>query len=142
YASAGEIDTLKKRRHIGMNGNAARGLPTSSHIPLSHLLIRNSNGKMEKLIVDPSKRRLFSDVATLVLEGVPWTRIERELWARYRHGKNGEPYKPGYMKHVLHNPYFWGHIARWYSSPKHPNGKAAGAWIWDENESLPEGVAI
>jgi hypothetical protein len=46
------------------------------------------------------------------------------------------------MKNVIHNPYFWGHIGRWYHSPKHPNGCATGAWLWDENEPMPEGVSI
>ena len=94
YKSAGEIDRLMDARDKAMTGRAGRGLPTTSRVAFSHKLIRDpESGKAVKLVVDESKRRLWDDLATVILEGVAWDKIEVELFNRYGHANSeGEPY--------------------------------------------------
>ena len=52
---------------------------------MSHKLIRDDRGQALRLEVDESKRRLWADLAALILEGVGWHRIEHELYERFGH---------------------------------------------------------
>lgn len=72
YKSAGEIDRFVRERDAAMDARAAKGLPVSSRVIFSHKVIRDPNsGKAIRLEVDESKRRLWDDLAILILEGLP-----------------------------------------------------------------------
>ncbi|HRL11423.1 MAG TPA: recombinase family protein [Aggregatilineales bacterium] len=144
YKAAGDIDRLVKARDKSMTARAARGLPTSSRIPMSHRMVRDqSTGRAVRLQVNEAQRRLWTDLAELILEGVAWYSIEDELYTRYGHVReDGERYYSGYMYRLLMKPIFWGHIARNHYSSNAPNGYKGGAWIYDENEPMPAGATI
>ncbi len=144
YKSAGDIDRLIKQRDVAMTGRAQRGLPVSSRIPMSHKLIRDQvTGKALRLEVNEDLRRLWDDLAVLILEGIAWDKIEFELFNRYGHvDKNGDSYYPNYMYKLIMKPFFWGHIARYHHSPRSKNGYRLGSWIYEIGEPIPEGALI
>ncbi|HML22573.1 MAG TPA: recombinase family protein [Aggregatilinea sp.] len=144
YKSAGEIDRLVDARDKAMDKRAERGLPVSSRVPISHIVQRDPRtGKSLRLEVDESKRRLWDDLATLVLEGVAWDSIESELFKRYGYvNENGEPYYPNFMYRLIMKPLFWGHIARHHNSAESKNGYKYGPWIYDESAPIPQGVLM
>ncbi|MBZ0275370.1 MAG: recombinase family protein, partial [Anaerolineae bacterium] len=99
YKAAGDIDRLVKARDRAITARAQRGLPITSRIPMSHQVVRDqTTGKAICLQVNEDKRRLWTDLAELILEGVAWFSIEDELFNRYGHVRdNGERYYPGYL---------------------------------------------
>ncbi len=144
YKSAGEIDRFVAERDKAMTARAERGLPISSRIPISHKIIRDAKtGKAIRLEIDESKRRLWDDLATVVLEGIAWDTIEVELFNRYGHvNDQGEKYYPNFMYRLIMKPIFWGHMARHHNSAGSKNGYKYGRWIYDESEPGPDGAMI
>jgi DNA invertase Pin-like site-specific DNA recombinase len=144
YKAAGDIDRLVKVRDEAMSARAKRGLPISSRVPISHKVLRDpQSGKALRLEVDENKRRLWDDLALVILEGVGWDSIELALYNRYGHvNAKGDPYYPNYMYRLIMKPLFWGHIARYHNSAESKNGFRYGQWIYDETAPLPEGVVI
>ncbi len=144
YKAAGDIDRLVKARDRAMTARAKRGLPITSRIPISHQAVRDqATGKTLCLKVNEDKRRLWTDLAELILEGVAWYSIEDELYERFGHvNDNGKKYYAGYMYRLIMKPLFWGHIARYYNSATAKNGFKYGAWIYDEDVPMPEGAVI
>jgi hypothetical protein len=137
-----QLDQFKERRHFGMNKRAEKGLPTSSGVHTSHKLIRDERGKASRLAVDETKRRLFDDLATLILEGVAWLKMPMALYQLGHAKSNGKPYTQAAMYSLVMHPVFWGHSARFFSEKKFANGYKRDLWVFDENEPLPEGVKI
>ncbi len=144
YKAAGEIDRLVDARDRAMTARAARGLPTSNQVPFSHQLIRDPRtGKALRLEVDESKRRLWDDLATIILDGVAWDKIEVKLFEQYGHANDkGERYYTFCMYRLLMKPLFWGHMARFHAGVSSKNGYKFGRWIYDESEPVPDGVVI
>ncbi len=144
YKAAGDIDRLVKARDRAMTARAQRGLPITSRVPMSHVVVRDqTTGKALCLEVNEDKRRLWTDLAELILEGVSWYSIEEQLYERYGHvNDKGEKYYPGYMYRLLMKPIFWGHLARNHASANAKNGYKTGYWVYDENEPIPEGATI
>lgn len=143
-AAVGEVERLVKNRRAAMFKRAENGLPTSSGVSMSHMLIRDELGKPIKQVVDESKRRLFDDLATLILEGIGWRQIEKELYARYGHvNGRGERWAQSRMYTMITNPSFWGHSARHYRL-KERKGTFAwiGDWIFEAGHEIPAGVTI
>lgn len=144
YKAAGDIDRLVKARNDAFTARAQRGLPVSSRIPMSHTLIRDPvNGRAVRLEVNEERRRLWDDLAQLILEGVAWERIEQELYNRFGHVMdNGKPFYAHYMYRLIMKPLFWGHTARNHNSETSKNGHKFGGWIYDESEAIPEGATV
>ncbi len=144
FKAAGEIDRLVKARDTAMTDLARRGLPITSRIPMSHRVIRDEKtGKAIRLVVDEQKRRLWDDLAALVLEGVAWDSIEVELYKRYGHvNDKGDVFYPNQMYRLIMKPLFWGHMARFHNSKDAENGFRYGRWIYDLSESIPDGALI
>jgi hypothetical protein len=117
-----------------MDKRLERGLSMNA-IPMSHRLIFDERGKPSRLELDHTKERLWQDLASLLLEGVSWENIGRELYTRFGHIRNSKPYASRTLHRLVHNPYFWGHAARHYE------GKM-GIWVFDENAPIPEGVKV
>lgn len=143
FSAAGEVDRLVRGRRIAMDARARKGLPTSSSIIGSHKVIRDELGHAIKTVVDESKRRLWNDLASLLLEGVGWREIELELFKRFGHvADNGKPYRRLYMYGIVNHPTFWGHTARFFRDGKFPNGTKTDLWVFDKSVPVPEGVQI
>jgi DNA invertase Pin-like site-specific DNA recombinase len=144
YKAAGAVDNLVQARKIAMDNLAKRGLPTSSVVLMSHYVARDEKGRATGLKLDESKRQLWSDLAELVLEGIPWREIEIELFRRYGHANHlGEPFHRGKFNKVVNTPTFWGHSARFHRS-NHKGEKKwkIGEWVYEPGHPIPEGVAI
>lgn len=144
FKAAGEIDRLVRARRSAMTDLARRGLPITSRIPMSHRVIRDQKtGKAVQMVVDESKRRLWDDLAELILEGIGWDRIETELYKRFGHAdEKGKPYRAAHMYRLIMKPLFWGHMARFHCSKDAANGYRRGRWIYDASEPIPEGAII
>jgi hypothetical protein len=144
YKAAGDIDRLVKARDKAITALAQRGLPISSRIPISHKVIRDpKTGKAVCLQIDEDRRRLWNDLAELVLEGVAWHNMEVALFKRFGHTNDkGNAYYPNYFYRLIMKPLFWGHMARHHNSATSKNGYRYGRWIWDENEAPPKGATI
>lgn len=142
YRAASDVDRLVKYRREAMNKRAEKGLPTSARIVESHRLIRDETGKAVKLVVDETKRRLWNDIATLLLEGVGFAQMERELYRRFGHvNDDGKPYRMHFVYGIIKNPSFWGHSSRYYSRAGRHLLRGA-TWVYDPSEPLPEGVMM
>jgi hypothetical protein len=114
YKSASSIDFLINAHRVAMDSAAQRGLPSSSSKVLSHIIVRNEAGKRLRLEVDESKRRLFDDLAALLLQDVSWSKLENKLYSEYGHVNpdTGKPYGARTMYTAVYNPYFWGNSGR------------------------------
>jgi DNA invertase Pin-like site-specific DNA recombinase len=136
YASSSEIDKLIAAREMGLDKRVARGLP-ANHIPLSHMAVRDKSGKILRIEVDESKRRLFDDLAALLLEGVGWGDIERELYGRFGHinPATGRMYAIHTFYVRIMSPSWWGNASRHH---RHKTGE----WIFDAACPAPSRVVI
>lgn len=143
YSSASHVDGLIKKGKATKTLRTSQGLPTAAHPPFSHIILRDpNNGKRIGIEVDESKRRLFDDVATLVIEGHGWDGFEKELYRRFGHvdPRTGKPFKYQFFYRLLRNPWFWGNAARNYNAPI--TGMKLDIWAFDETIPTPEGVMI
>lgn len=143
YMAASYIDHLIKGQKKTKTERSSRGIPTGARVVFSHSAVRNEYGKLLSIVVDESKRRLFDDVKTLLLEGVGWKFLETVLYERYGHARSdGTPFKRFFFYHLLHNPWFWGHGARFYKNIDLPNGQKTDMWVFDTDAPVPEGVQV
>ena len=145
FAAASEVDRLSKgARETKLKNVREKGLLGSGKPPISHKWVRNEVGKVVRLEMDESKRRLWDDLATVFLEGVSYRHIERELYERYGHidERTGKPFKKYFFYHLLYCPYFWGNAAYSYQGVTTKNGQKVGAWMYDPSCPAPEGVQI
>lgn len=142
YRDASEIDELVKKRAMGIRRRVSRGLPPSGRVPFSHRLVRNpTTGKDERVEVRAELRPLFRDVAELLLDGVAYDQLSKELYDRFGYvGDNGKPYPYTKFNHVLFSAPFWGHqVIRWKSKVV---AWASGVWIFDPSVAPPDGVEM
>lgn len=139
--STNDIDRLVEQRDQAMNVRASKGLPTSSTIPFSHLVRRDEYGRIiGALQVNEDYRRLWDDVAVLLLEGASLSGMGLTLYQRYGHvAASGRPHGMLAIRMILYTPIFWGHSARFFN-----NGfdRKNGAWVYDDSLSPPEGVLL
>jgi DNA invertase Pin-like site-specific DNA recombinase len=138
-----DVDRLIASRDAAMTKRAQRGLPTARVI-FSHKLIRNEQtGKAEKLIVDESKRRLWEDVASLLLRGITWAQLEKVLYAEFGHvdPRTGKPFRPYEIHDIVKRPSFWGHQVR-HVRNGYPVERRRAFWVYDPAEDPPEGVLL
>lgn len=137
YAAATEVDRLVQGRKDAMQKRAARGLPTSSRIAVSHHLVRDEQHRPLRLEVNPARRRFLDDLAALLLAGVGFEELGNRLWEDGGHlSSAGRPYSSSSLHRLLRTPTFWGHTAQFYSQQPY------GAWAYDEALEPPDGVVI
>jgi hypothetical protein len=141
---------------MGMEKRAQRGLPTTSHIPLSHKLKRNAEtGRAEKFVVNEDMRWLWDLLAELILEGVSWRNMEVELYQRYGYAnKHGKVHNRHKFHKLVTSPTFWGHSARKYrgvgykkkgaepDKDSDPRKWRDGLWAIEPGHEVPKGVTI
>jgi DNA invertase Pin-like site-specific DNA recombinase len=133
YRAASEIDEMKRRYQMGMDKLAERGAYTGSYGTIwSHRLVRDELGKVQRIEVDPDKLLIFQDAATIILEHVAWSHIERELFTRFGHGEDGRPFPPKRIYYTIMHPVFWGHSARKFRSHD-LKYRQIGHWVFDES---------
>ena len=142
YSASSYIRHMKQRSASGKDKLAERGLPSQRDVLFSHRVIRDVYGRALRVELDESRRRLWVDVAALLLENISWSKIEVELFNRFGHaGDNHKLLPKGTIKAAIYNPTFWGHSARRYHT--HARGATLQmAWVYDETEPVPEGVLV
>lgn len=131
YASAVEVDEFKRRYWFGINGRVKRGLP-SAGIPATHVLV---SAKPPVVAVDESKRRLFDDIADLVVNHrLGMRRIPAALAER------GHPrLQDDAVERWLRNTYSWGHTSLRAEAARR---RRDWAWVFDPSVPVPPGVVI
>jgi hypothetical protein len=141
FKTTNEVRALTSAKKRAMKDYARRGIPISSKVVMSHREIRNARGERIGMEPDPAMRPLFDAVALLLMEGVGYRNMERELYQRYGFASpNGKPYQMGRIHAVLNTPAFWGHIATNYRKKK--GAWRSGEWIYEPGHDIPEGVEI
>lgn len=141
-----EVMELMRRKEEGLTRNMREGKPIG-RTPHSHVTVRNERGKPARYELNPDAALLWRDLATLILEGVAWRYIEKELNERFGHvnPSTGRAWKEGAMHRYVHTPLFWGHIARHFNhkpARSSTSTRLSGSWTWDETMAPPDGVAI
>lgn len=138
YRAAAEVDSMVKKMKIGFHALHKRGLPINANVPRSHRIVRDpKTGKVSEVVVNEAKRQEFLDLATLVIEGVAWSSIERQMFDRYGYANHrGYASAPLTYYRILHNPTFWGNVGM------KARRATKGSWVWDSDCQPPEGVSM
>lgn len=141
YRSAGDIDKLVARRDMGMRGRIKRGLPSNRLIDC-YLPVRDERtGEMLGIVPDPAMTQLFSDIADLFLQGLPYADLGVKLHNEYHHTtKSGRPMWGRAIARYFYSPTFWGHSA--YRHRVNRSMGKAGRWVYDDTVPVPEGVLL
>lgn len=144
YETAQQVKWLVESGRRGKMKRVERGLPAGSKIVWSHKVIRDEHtGAAVKLVVDEDKRATLYHAAQLLLDGISWQNIERELFNRYGHGINGKPYKPRTFYETFNNPWAWGDSAWNFDGANSPDRhKRTRRWLFDASIAPPEGIEI
>lgn len=142
YKSQMDMERLKEGRKKGLVKRTQQGKANSSSMPLFHRRIRDDSGKEIAIVVNEDMRNLWTDLATVILRGVGWRRVETVLFNEFGHGKNGQPYLPETMRAYVLNPNFWGHSALYYYKKNNVSHISVGPWMWDETVSPPSPIII
>jgi DNA invertase Pin-like site-specific DNA recombinase len=138
------VDELVIRRRNTMLEYVHKGLPTSSHLPFTHERVRDpKTGQTIGMRVNEDARRVMYDAAELLLEGVGWPTLGRQLKEKYGHtSANGHPLTKLKIRFGFLSPQCWGHNAMNYHG--HELGYGIGLWVLgpDEAESPPKGATV
>lgn len=138
YSAAGEIDRLVKLGQMGFDARVRRGLPSNNQLAHSHKLIRDTqSGKAIRVEVDETRTQEWHDLASLVLEGVPYKKLEKEMFSRFGYASPlGQPYQPHHYYKLLATPSFWGHLSRHYKLA------GRGPWTREPGHDIPQGILV
>lgn len=141
--AAGDVDKMVERSKMGKLDRAQRGLNNGATPPLSHVLIRDpANGKGLRLEVNETKRRLWDDIADLLLEGVAWEKLGGELMARGHLNKRGRMYSSAHLYKLVLNPIFWGNQGLFHVQKEMRNHNLRGIWCFDEDAPRPPDIDL
>lgn len=141
YQASVEIDELVRRRRSGMKKRAKQGLPTSSGgLIVSHKVIEGGDGK-EYTVINEDARRLFSDIAELLLAGESWRAVADAVAERGHRSSKGKRWASGTLAGWLMHPTLWGNSAQQFSDAK-KYSRARGFWVFDATEPAPSYVII
>lgn len=140
YTTAKEMKWIKEAARRGKDKLLERGLPLGRFVPLTHVRMRDPvSGKDVGLVVNENLRRLWDDMAELVLSGIGWNYIPQILYSEYGHAdSNGKPFRANFAYELMMNPLIWGHNSR--SHTHHP--QHFGRWVFDESYPVPEGIKV
>ena len=136
------VQQLIEGRKAALPHRAKRGLPLSSQVAMSHILIRDDMGKAIRREVDESQRLMWDDlVRVYVDQRVGYKFIERVMFDQYGHAnERGEPYHPLRFYYLLTNPVTHGHSALGIRRGKRTAPIAE--WVFKEGYPVPSGVEI
>lgn len=143
FGSASENDKRRARLEFGKIKLVERGINLNASELFTHLIIRDKRGRKDRLIVDESKRRLFTDLLAALCGDAhhppaPWRTLEQVLYDRYGHAApDGQPYPMYKFKHLINSPLFWGHTAYGWTTRNHVVKRP---WLYNAAIPPPEGV--
>jgi hypothetical protein len=134
---------MAHRRSLEANVRSPNPRPKVSTPPMSHRIVRDESGKSVRYELKEEHKKLWIDLANLILEGVPYQGLELELFKRFNHGKNGTHHTPMKFYALLNTPSFWGHTALYLRSHHgKPLKYLHGEFVWEEGHEIPEPVII
>jgi DNA invertase Pin-like site-specific DNA recombinase len=142
YKAASDMDRLREFAAKDRRKRAEAGKAVSSKVPMSHRIVRDPvSGKDTGVALREEFMPLWIDVAELLLAGVGYINITRELFRRGHARPDGKPYRPGLIHETMRSPTFWGCSALNF---RPPGGRYVGdaSWLWDETVPLPPGVTL
>lgn len=136
------VQQLIEGRKAALPYMAKRGLPLSSQVAMSHILIRDEKGEAVRREVDESQRLMWDDlVRVYVDQRVGYKFIERVMFDQYGHANpRGEPYHPLRFYYLLTNPVTHGHSALGIRRGKRTAPIAE--WVFKQGYPVPPGVEI
>lgn len=135
-----DVDRLLRQHEAGMIKRAQRGLNVPS-VPMSHKILRDDRGQAIRLVPNETKRRLFDDLAGLLLAGESWHNTSHLLYTQFGHTNTAnKQIAGGVLYRVLHTPIFWGNNAIKFN--RKTIGWQGGLWAFDPSEPAPDGVLV
>ena len=140
YRAAGDIDRLIKYREMALNKKPEIGLPVAGRPLWGFKIVRDELGKATAYIVDELKRRAFDDLAELILAGIAWDRIAKEMNHRGHRNSAGQEFNRSFFYRTIFHPVWWGHAARNFRHSGRP--QEMGEWTFDASVLPPEGVRV
>jgi hypothetical protein len=136
--AAGSVDKMVDRSRFGKIDRAKNGLINGATPPLSHIVIRDPrSGKALRTEVDETKRRLFDDIADLLIAGVSWDRLGTELMQRGHLNERGNKYSSARLYATVLNPIFWGNQSVNHVHTENQNHNDRGLWAFDRHVPRP-----
>lgn len=122
---------------------AQKGTLVHSHPCWAYKIERNDKGEPLRKVPDEKQRVLIEAAAQLVIEGVGWGVLERELAERYGFTHNDKPYNHNTFYRLFHNPNFYGHevIGRINTRNERKPG-FSDLWVFDRSYSPPDETQI
>lgn len=138
FFAAAEVRRLKGKHESGTKHRVENGLNGAGRLLGTHKIVKDLEAPMhQRIAFEETQRRLWDDVATLILEGVAWREMEITLLERFGHVhiKTGLAMPTYKIRNTMFNPFFWGHSAKFY-------GQDRSAWVYDETIDPPAGVIL
>lgn len=134
--------TIAKKLSRAEKGTLVHGVPC-----WAYKIERGEKGEPIRKVPNEQHRTVIEAATQLVLEGVGWNRIERELLERYGFGRNGIPYGRSMFFSLFHHPNFHGNEV--FNKSKidgkkrtGQNRRGTGLWVFDPSYPIPEGVRV
>lgn len=141
FATTTEMERLRHGIRIGLDKRLQLGRPLGSSAIWSHRQVRDDKGRVYTLSVDEDKRDVLERAADLILEGLPWAKLEMELYSRYGYGRGGKPYAFQMFYTLFYHPVFHGHVARNFNASA-AERTIARRWVVDPYAPVPEGIQV
>lgn len=140
--AATQVDKLVNEGQKTKDSKALAGSLRVSRPVWSHREILDSRGRFIGYEPDPDKQLIVEDAARLVIEGVGWFNMEREIASRFGHSNNGKPFSATFFYQLFFNPSFYGNTARRWNSTHSKTSRKKGVWVFDASAEVPEGVLL
>ena len=134
------VSQMQRRAKMGRENRVNRGLPANGQTPVSHKLIKDKAAPLgARVIFDESQRRMWDDIASLILDGISWLKIGDELFNKYGHVSplDNRPWRNTHLYSTVHNAAFWGHTA-YYVYQRN----MVDPWVWDDTLDAPTEVIM
>lgn len=140
YRDSMEVDELVQKRRGGIRGLLSKGLPPNGRIVMSHRLVRDpKTGKVVAIELVDELRPMWTDLATLLFENVPYDLLEQEMWRRWKYGRDGRPYGESTFQRLLKSATFWGNQSLRIREDIELTQKR-GLWVFDPSLDPPNGT--
>lgn len=143
-----EMERFVALTRAAKDAKAAKGELVGNHC-WAYMLERDGRGKPIRKVPDETKRSIIETAAQLVIEGVGWGTLERELAERFGILHNGRQFTPKFFYFLFYNPNFWGNEGRaWRQrSLKMVRGKSTAhysrdLWVFDSSYPTPPETTI
>lgn len=138
YSTTQDIQWMRNGTALGKEKLIKNGIPASGIMSSSHKRVRDTNtGKTTAIVLNDEMLDFYTHVGTLLLAGIPWSRMGRELYTRWgMTPPNGKFYCTSAIYYRLYNPIIWGNLAT--GRTKH----RVGEWVFYDHPSKPPDLFI